>query len=125
MLPKEKRLNRKEILTIQQRKLPIIQGNYFGLVFSPVSNEQKFGVIVSTKIAKRAVVRNKLRRMLYQKIQQTPLDCQGWFLFLAKKSALEAKPADLEKELLYFKGKINYEDTNSQSNSFLSKIPLV
>lgn len=121
MLPKEKRLNRKEILIIQQRKLPIIQGNFLGLIFFPVLGEQKFGVVVSVKIAKRAVARNKLRRLLYQKIRQTLLDTRGWFLFLAKKSALEAAPADLEKELLYFKSKINYEDDNSQTNPFLSK----
>lgn len=107
MLPKEKRLNRKEILTIQQRKLPIIQGDYFGLVFWPVSDEQKFGVIVSTKIAKKAVLRNKLRRQLYQTVKITLFAQQGWFLFLAKKTALKARPEDFEKELLYFKNKIN------------------
>jgi ribonuclease P protein component len=106
MLPKENRLNRSEVLAIRQKNLPIVQGNYFGLVFQPMPNESKFGVIVSTKIAKKAVLRNRLRRQLYLAIRKTFFGKPGWFLFLAKKNALDAGLTDLLKELESFKSKL-------------------
>jgi len=105
MLPKDKRLTRKEINELKARKLPVIQGQFLGLIFYP-DNASKFGVIISTKIDKRAVVRNQIKRQVFWVAKKTHFKKSGKFLFLAKKAIGEAKQQDLIRELENFNNKI-------------------
>ena len=54
MLPKRNRLNKKEIAFLKEKQHEVLQGNFFGLIFTP-NSEKKFGLIISAKIAKKAV----------------------------------------------------------------------
>ncbi len=106
MVPKKNRLTKKEIDRIKKTKTAVVQGKYFGLIFLPQREEKKFGVILSTKISKKAVERNRIKRLLFQALEQNPIGEEGWFLFLAKKTSLEAKGEDLVKELEAFRSKL-------------------
>lgn len=110
MLAKKNRLSRKEIEAIKGKKLPITQGKFFGLIFQPVAAEKKFAVIISSRVSKKAVERNRIKRQLFEAIRKTLLDQEGWFLFLAKKSSLGKSTQDFEKELLFFKEKLKKTD---------------
>lgn len=96
MLPKRNRLLRKEILAMRDKPL-IFQGQYFGLIYI-AETESKFGVIVSAKIAKSAVVRNQIKRNLFRAIETQELR-PGWYLFLAKKAAANATEEEIKAEL--------------------------
>jgi ribonuclease P protein component len=65
----------------------------------------RFGIIISKKIDKRAVKRNRMRRLLQQFIQShlSLFPHQADFLFIVH-NAFEMLPEDLESELTrYFK----------------------
>lgn len=65
----------------------------------------RFGIIISKKIDKRAVKRNRMRRLLQQFIQDhlSLFPHQADFLFIVH-NAFEMLPEDLESELTrYFK----------------------
>lgn len=85
--------------------MPVFQGRFLGLIYSP-GKETKFSLIISAKIAKKAVARNRVRRLFYLTVSSILFPKPGWYLFLAKKNILEARPEDLEKELNNFKNKI-------------------
>ncbi len=106
MLPKKNRLSRKEVSEIKGKSLRLLQGKYFGLAFYPVKSERKFGVILSAKISKKAVERNRIKRLLFLVIEENPFKEEGWFLFLAKKPSTEAKKADFEEEIRSFQLKL-------------------
>lgn len=103
MLPKKSRLSRKEILVLRAGN-PVLQGHYFGLIYSP-RTEKKIGVIVSAKIAKSAVVRNRIKRNLFRAVENQELK-PGWYLFLAKKPAVDAGLEEIQKELAEFKQRL-------------------
>lgn len=66
MLPQKRRLQRpffKEILEKgKSHHFPLFSIRVY---FPPIQDENKFSVIVSKKIAKQAVERNKIRRQIY------------------------------------------------------------
>jgi len=105
MLPKKNRLNKKEIAFLKEKQQKVLQGDFFGLIVSP-SSEKKFGLIISAKIAKKAVERNRVKRLLYRVIESNFWDKPGFFLFLAKKTCLLADSENLRKEVISFKEKI-------------------
>jgi ribonuclease P protein component len=100
MLPKEGRLSRKEIDLLKQKNFPVVQGKLFGLIFLPAA-ERKFGVIISAKVAKKAVDRNKIKRRLMAALRaQKPTELKsGWFLFLAKRTSNKAGFGEYLKEV--------------------------
>ena len=103
MLSKEYRLNRREIEELKSKKGSVLQGRFFGLIFQAQKDERRFALIVSNKISKKAVVRNKIKRLFFQILQKGLTDFpQGKFLFLAKKYVAEADADALENELVYF-----------------------
>lgn len=102
MLPKINRLTRKEIFVLKKEKPKILQGKFFGLSYLPKKDEQKFGLIISTKIAKKATQRNKIKRLLFLAIEKNLLSKKGWFLFLAKKPCAKADFPSLAEETAFF-----------------------
>jgi ribonuclease P protein component len=75
---------------------------FFGIVVLDKKDDKKqFGVIVSKKISKRAVDRNKIKRRLMEVLSKE-LDVFGLgkrVLFLVKKDMLGVKPDEIEKDL--------------------------
>jgi ribonuclease P protein component len=68
----------------------------------------KIGFVVSTKVDKRAVVRNRLKRQLREVMRSLLPDLQNRqaILIITKKSALDLKFADLKKQLIFALTKI-------------------
>ena len=76
------------------------------MVFQPYPNEQKFGLIISNKISKKAVERNRVKRLLMAVVKEEFGGKEGKFLFLAKKSSLAGTREDFIKEMEEFERKI-------------------
>ncbi|MCL5090957.1 MAG: ribonuclease P protein component [Patescibacteria group bacterium] len=103
MLPKKNRLTRKEILKLKGKR-EILQFRFWGLIYSPAKG-RKFGLIISQKVAPKAVERNRVKRLLYRAIEEG-FPNFGFFLFLAKKTILTASLEELKKELELLNGRI-------------------
>ena len=75
---------------------------FFGVVvLNKSDNEIRFGVIISKKISKKAVDRNKIKRRLMEVLGKN-LKSFGLgkrILFLVKKEILGVKPGEIEKEI--------------------------
>ena len=74
----------------------------FGAVcFFDEIDEIKFGFVISKKISKRAVDRNKIKRRMCEILRKdlNKFKSGTKIVFLAKKSLLEVKMSELEKEI--------------------------
>ncbi len=102
MLKKINRIGRqKEFLEIKN-KGKMISGSLFGAVYLLDNTEEiKFGFVISKKISKRAVDRNKIKRrmgeILVKKLDKFKLGTK--MVFLAKKSLLGVKIREVEEEI--------------------------
>jgi len=103
MLPKDHRLRlEKEIKTLFAKGKSV-----FGLLIMikmrpnrlPLS---RFAVVVGTKISKRAVVRNRLRRQISAVVEKHLSQIAPGFdvVFMPKKEAIGKKTIELENEIL-------------------------
>lgn len=111
MLPKENRLNKKADFLRVSKKGQVVQSKNFGLAYleTNTSEPPKFGFIVSNKISKKAVERNRIKRILRQIIRDLITDSQSGlalsaangllFVLLTRKSILDATPDELAREL--------------------------
>jgi ribonuclease P protein component len=83
----------------------------FGVLVGENTEEKnQFGIIVSRKISKKAVERNKIRRLVYEaiRLKQAVLVSKGLkIVVLANKSLLEKKYEEVEKEVEQVFKKIN------------------
>ncbi len=86
----------------------------FGLLAGKTEEEvNRFGIIVSKKISKKAIERNKIRRLVYEGIRtnQEILNNKGYkIVILANKNLLEKKYEEVEKEVKLVFVKINEKD---------------
>ncbi|HBL52180.1 MAG: ribonuclease P [Microgenomates group bacterium GW2011_GWA2_39_19] len=105
MLRKENRLTKRVDFQKVLKQGKMVQGRLFSLSFlkSPEDFQPKFGIIVSNKISKRAVARNRIRRLLREAIRKSLVRAPrgSIFVLLTKKSALEAKSNQVEDDLKY------------------------
>ncbi len=69
--------------------------------FVPQGQISKFSCVVSKKVSKSAVSRNRIRRVFYSAIKNSlPKQAKGVvFVFYLKSEALQAKQKDFEKEI--------------------------
>ncbi len=75
---------------------------FFGVVvLNKSDDETRFGVIISKKISKKAVDRNKIKRRLTEVLARNleNFETGKRILFLAKKEVLEVKPEEIKEEL--------------------------
>jgi len=75
---------------------------FFGIVvLDKKDSEVKFGTIISKKISKKAVERNKIKRRLMEVLGKnlSKFGLGKRILFLAKKEVLDIKPEEIEKEV--------------------------
>lgn len=97
MLPKKNRLSRLEIEQLK-KKGKTYSSCLFSLLFQK-GNQFKTGLIVSHKLLPKATQRNKIKRIFYQIIQDLFPVKKGYFLFLIKKSFLNATKEEIKKEI--------------------------
>ena len=103
MLRKENRLSqRSDILRVKEEGKLINASLLSLLVYKNKDKELKrFGVIVSKKISKRAVDRNKIKRLIMEalRINLDKIEGGSEILFLVRKNILGKKYDEVEKEI--------------------------
>ena len=108
-LPKDKRLKRKKDFERVFKKGRAVKGNFlFAKYMENGLGFPRFAFIVSSKVAKSAVARNRVRRVLseisrpYLKTTH-PAD----IVLIADKRTVEAGPAQLKKDIENILGKMS------------------
>ena len=104
MLPKIYRLPLKTELNRLKKSGQIFQAKFFGLLLSrqnSVADVSRFAVIVSNKIDKKAVKRNKIRRLIYEALwglrPKIKNGVEG--VFLVKKNINQATFSEIKNEI--------------------------
>ncbi|MDD3284886.1 MAG: ribonuclease P protein component [Patescibacteria group bacterium] len=78
--------------------------NNFVLRFYKTKNlNNRFSIVVSKKISKKAVVRNKIRRRVYEilRFNLEKMKISYDIIFLVKKGVVDMEYFDIEKEIFY------------------------
>ena len=81
-------------------------GRFFSLRILPQEDkeeETRFGIVISLKISKKAVIRNKKKRQLREIIRLNKDKIRSGYLclVLTKKEIIDAKYDELEKEFIF------------------------
>lgn len=104
VLPRSNRLTRKSDFDLVSKSGKVVQSTSFGFAFLEADDKvpPKIGFIVSNKISKKAVDRNKIRRVLREIVRENLGSVPNGFLFviLARRNILEKNKDELEKELV-------------------------
>jgi len=90
VLPKSHRLPLKSEFGRIKKEGRIINGPFFGLLVAKNhQNQSRFGLVVSTNVDKRSVVRHRIKRLLSEAVRVILNRIEpGWdFVFLGKKGA--------------------------------------
>lgn len=105
MIAKKFRLHKKSDFDELAKSSNKFYSNNFVLRFVQNNNEDLscFAVVVSKKISLKAVVRNKIRRRVYEVIRLRMNNFKKGFniIIFVKKGVLEINYSDLEQELFY------------------------
>lgn len=102
MLPKRNRILKKSEFQEVLRKGKVAQGRLFGVAIHQSRGDfPKVGIVVSNKISKLAVKRNRARRLLREVIRKMAPGFKNgvWLVFLAKKPIIGAEYKEIEEEL--------------------------
>lgn len=105
MLKRENRIRAKKDFAEIKEKGRIQHSPFFAVLKSNEEDDlKKIGIIVSKKISKRAVDRNKIRRQISQVIRKNIKEIKAGsrLLFLTKKEILGKKMKEIEKEVESF-----------------------
>jgi len=117
MLPRKYRLPLRTELVRVQKEGKLFQGRLFSLLVTkqpPTTNHQspttRFGFIISTKVHKKAVKRNRAKRLLSEAIMGLALGIKPDFdiIVLARKKVIEANLEEIRKEIerLFIKAEV-------------------
>lgn len=115
MLPKKYRLTRESDFKKVLREGRITKGGLLSLAFYKAeTTTPQIGMIVSNKISKKAVERNRIKRIIRATVRGRLDEIKNGacLVFLANKKALGARGEDLAKEslsLLKRSGVLEYE----------------
>lgn len=103
MLAKKFKITGSKDFARVQSEGKIYQSSSFGIAYFERKDEEpsRFGFIVSTKISKDAVDRNRAKRAMSEAVRINSVDlCNGYdVVFLAKPSILRLSTADIMKEV--------------------------
>lgn len=102
MLPRQNRLVRKSDFEKIKEKGAKFQSNLFGLLVFPNEEEfSRFGFVISTKLSKRAVKRNRAKRTLRERVRLLLPNIKPGFdvVFLGKKALLEVDYPVVDQEI--------------------------
>jgi len=103
MLAKKFRLTGAKNFTRIQNEGKVYQSNNFGIAYikREDADPSRFGFIVSTKIAKDAVDRNRFKRAMSEAVRIASIDLINGFdaVFLAKTSIVRVPTSEVMKEV--------------------------
>lgn len=105
MLPKNLRLSRQEFLTVKMSGKNVKTTYFSAIAIINNKNFSRFAVVTSSKLDKRAVFRNRLRRRIYQIVSKFGINGFDVIIF--------PRPEGL---------KLKHEDYTAELYSLLSKI---
>jgi ribonuclease P protein component len=102
MLPKPHRLTEKKDYQFVLKRGKMNQGKYFGLASTPTEELTKIGLIVSNKISKSSVERNRIRRIVRATCREFISNNKTGFMFvfLAKKPADRVNKEELKQDVI-------------------------
>lgn len=116
MLSSKNRLRKKSDINKVFKQGAYIAGNFIFLKFAKNNlNTNRFTFVVSSKISKKAVLRNKIKRQLREIFKKIAFKQQSGFDFL-----VVAKPGIISKKFMEIEKEIN-ETFNSKNNKNISK----
>ncbi len=98
MLPRSKRLTRREFATLPYKSF-LVHGEFFSLKVSPRPGISKFAVVISAKSAKRSVDRHLIKRRVMEAIQKLPIKTEVSCVFYAKAAATKASFKQIHTEI--------------------------
>lgn len=102
MLSKDNILKKRADFEVVKDKGRLYQSPLFGmLVLSENVEETKFGFLISKKISKRAVDRNRIRRLMAEAVRFNlkGIKKKVWVVFLVKRKMLGLKQAEVRLEV--------------------------
>jgi len=105
VLKKENRIRSKKEFIEIKNKGRVLFSPLFGWLFYKKNDDlKKFAFIVSKKISKRAVDRNKIKRILSEVIRKKldKFEKGTRLVFLSKKEILGKRKEEIEKEIIKF-----------------------
>jgi ribonuclease P protein component len=110
MLSKEHRLSRRDFVIVKKSGKNFTTPHFSAVVFKPKTGNQRpvtgYSVVTSTKLSKKAVTRNHLRRLIYDSLKANSCQLKANIIIYPKPSMLN----------------LSSEETGVELNSFLSKI---
>lgn len=102
MIPKTNRINREDFEKVM-KKGGFLNSSFFTLRFlkNPI-NSTHFSIVVAKKVAKTAVLRNKIRRRAYSILRKSEktLKNKGFLILFAKKGVEKATFKAVEADIL-------------------------
>lgn len=103
MLPKKYRLTDRQMFRKTLSKGNRINGNFFLLtsLYNVGTEEPRVGVVISKKISKKAVVRNRIKRVVYDSVRKflEEVSKENTLVFLAKKPVAEATSEEVSNDI--------------------------
>lgn len=103
MLPKKYRLADRQMFGEILSKGGRINGNFFLLTSLHTAGTEwpRVGVIISKKISKKAVVRNRIKRVVYDSVRKflEEVSKENTLVFLAKKPVAEATSEEVSSDI--------------------------
>ena len=101
MLKRENRLRGRKNLALMRKEGELFQNPLFGVVILEGKEENRFGIVISKKISKLAVERNKIRRRIYEAVAKELKEMRKgiWVLFLVKREIMERESEEIVREV--------------------------
>ncbi len=98
MLPKRNRLSKREILALLPHA-KVLRGDFLFLKFKKLEKEKTFkaGVSISKKVLKKAVDRNRTRRIIYRELSLNKKNIAPSLLFFVVNKNFQKE--DIKKEI--------------------------
>ena len=107
MLKKANRLAKAEDIALAFTRGRTFFNPFFTLKFLPLAAQKRFTVVVSTKVFKNAVDRNRLKRILREHLRKNlPVFRNGDYMIMTKPKISRLSEADVMKNFLELLSKI-------------------
>jgi ribonuclease P protein component len=103
MLTRKERLTKKEFQQAYKNSKTFYSNNF--ILKSSTNNKQmnSYGVMISKKVSKKSVIRNKLKRQILEIIRLNKQCINNGYscIFVVKESAINLSYQAIEKEIIY------------------------